>query len=197
MRGDELLEELPLSSPDGFAHVLFGNVERLLGRHGIRVTEIDCFAAASGPGSFTGVRVALSAVKGLAEACGYRAVAVSNLEALAWYGTASLRAVLLDARRGEIYGAVYDAHRRSVMPEVVCKLADWMAVVPPAAEFVVPDGSMFQLGDRRITFAPRSVARAVAAIAMDRFRKGETQDPAALDANYVRRSDAELHWREA
>ncbi len=70
---------------------------------------VDCFAAASGPGSFTGVRVGLACVKGLAEALGKPAVAVSNLRAIASFGTAPWRAVVLDARRGEIYGAVYDA----------------------------------------------------------------------------------------
>ena len=197
MRGDELIEELPLHSTDGFAHVLFAHLEPLLARHGVRIGEIDCFAAASGPGSFTGIRVALSAAKGLAEASVRPVVAVSNLEALAWYGTSTLRAVLLDARRGEIYGAVYDAARRAVMPEVVCKFPDWIAAVPETAEFVVTDVSMFPLADRRVTVAPRSLARAVAAIAVERFRAGEAQDPAAVDANYVRRSDAELHWREA
>ena len=72
----------------------------------MRLEEIDCFAAASGPGSFTGVRVGLAAVKGLAEALGKPAVGISNLRALSLFGKAALRAVVLDARRGEVYGAV-------------------------------------------------------------------------------------------
>jgi tRNA threonylcarbamoyladenosine biosynthesis protein TsaB len=48
-----------------------------------------------------------------------------------------------------------------------------------------------------VTIAPRGLARAVAAIAVNRFTAGEAMDPAAVNANYVRRSDAELHWREA
>ncbi len=65
-----LIEEVMLDSPDGFAHVLFDEIERLLGRHALNVRQMDAFASASGPGSFTGVRVGLTAVKGLAEATG-------------------------------------------------------------------------------------------------------------------------------
>ena len=66
----EVLEEVCLHAPDGFGHVLYGDLTALLARHGLRVQDIDCFAAASGPGSFTGVRVGLACVKGLAEAVG-------------------------------------------------------------------------------------------------------------------------------
>ena len=55
--GSELVEELLLHSTDGFGHVLFDQLGRLLEKHGRRVTEVACFAAASGPGSFTGVRI--------------------------------------------------------------------------------------------------------------------------------------------
>ena len=74
-----LIEEVMLDSPDGFAHVLFDEIERLLGRHALRVAQMTAFASASGPGSFTGVRVGLTAVKGLAEATGRKVIAVSNL----------------------------------------------------------------------------------------------------------------------
>jgi len=74
--GDRTIEEIPLHSPDGFGHILFQRIEQLLARHEVGVNQMDCFAAASGPGSFTGVRVGLTAVKGLAEATGKRVVAV-------------------------------------------------------------------------------------------------------------------------
>jgi Inactive homolog of metal-dependent proteases, putative molecular chaperone len=53
----EVLEETLLHATDGFGHVLYGHLSRLLDRHGCRVQDIDCFAAASGPGTFTGVRI--------------------------------------------------------------------------------------------------------------------------------------------
>lgn len=179
-----VIEELALHAPEGFGHVLFGYIEELLDKNGTTVHQMECFAAASGPGSFTGVRVGLAAAKGLAEATGKRAVAVSNLRALASFGSAPLRATLIDARRGEIYGAVYNSRLELVMPEVVMKLEDWLAKLPHSYELI----SMIE--------TPRPLAAAIGHIAWDDFTLGRASDPAEIDANYVRRSDAELFWKE-
>ena len=203
-RGEELVEETSLDAPGGFAHVIYGQLAQLLGRHGVKPAMVDCFGAASGPGSFTGVRVGLACVKGLAEALGKPGVAVSNLAALAAFGSAPLRAVVLDARRGEIYGAVYDDAGRLAAPEVVTKFPAWLATLPEGEiEFVSTDFAPFRAalaGTRfehaRIATAPPALAAAIANIALARFLDGQASDPAALDANYVRRSDAELFWRE-
>ena len=195
--GERLIEEVPLHSPEGFAHILFDQIRCLLERHGLKLEDLGGFASASGPGSFTGVRIGLTAAKGLAEATGRKVVAVSNLEALAWFGTRPLRAPLLDARRGEIYGAVFDASLRAVREEVVMPLAAWLAALPEGdleiitAGFPLPGGVRFPVAD-----APRALAGAVARIAAQRFEAGLAKDPAEIDANYVRRSDAELLWRE-
>jgi tRNA threonylcarbamoyladenosine biosynthesis protein TsaB len=203
-RGEALLEELPLHSPSGFAHVIFGHLSELLERHRLKVADIDFFAAASGPGSFTGVRVGLAFVKGLADALGKPAAAVSNLQAMASFGMAPLRATVLDARRGEIYGAVYDDAGRVVSPEVVTQLDAWIGRLPEGElEFVSMEsdlpgdalaGTRFE-GARLVT-APQALAGAVAKIALAAWLRGEAGDPAALDANYVRRADAELFWKE-
>jgi len=201
-RGGDLLEEVGLESPSGFAHVIYGHLEALLGRNGVSVGDVECFAAASGPGAFTGVRVCLACVKGLAEAEGKPAVAVSNLEAIASFGAAPLRAVLLDARRSEVYAAVYDSAGRLVCPETVAPPARWLETVPAGVELVSPDFSAFAdaIAASRFHAAPRTtappaLAAAIARIAWRRWQAGETSDPAALDANYVRRSDAELLWK--
>ena len=200
-RGVAILEEVSLHAPAGFAHVIYAELAALLERQGVQVDEVECFAAASGPGSFTGVRVGLACIKGLAEATGRKALGVSNLRALAEFGTAPLRAVLLDARREEIYGAVYDAAGRQVTPETVAPLAAWLATLPEAElEFVCLDYEPRLEGTRfaasRVTEAPRALAAAIARIAAACYERGEACDPAAIDANYVRRSDAELFWRE-
>jgi len=203
-RGNEILEDLELEAPDGFAHFIYGHLEALLERQGVRLRDIACFASAAGPGSFTGVRVGLACIKGLAEACGKPAVAVSNLQALAWFGSAPLRAAVMDARRGEIYGAVYDAEGRIVVAETVGNFGRWLETVPEqGVEFVYSGFTAFRemLADTRweqatAFAAPRALARAIARIASCRLACGEAQDPAALDANYVRRSDAELLWKE-
>jgi tRNA threonylcarbamoyladenosine biosynthesis protein TsaB len=203
-RGGTILEEVLLNSPSGFGHILFDRLSRLLAGHGLKPESIDCFAAASGPGSFTGVRVGLACVKGLAEALGKPALAVSNLRALAWFGSAPLRASVLDARRGEIYGAVYDAAGALAQPEVVARFPVWLESLPQGAmEFVSTDFTPFRdalAGTRfegaSVVTAPRALAGAIARIALSAWQNGEIADPAALDANYVRRSDAELFWKE-
>ncbi|HZU27178.1 MAG TPA: tRNA (adenosine(37)-N6)-threonylcarbamoyltransferase complex dimerization subunit type 1 TsaB [Bryobacteraceae bacterium] len=199
MRAPDMIDELPLHSPEGFAHILFDHIQRLLDRNSAGAADVRCFAAAAGPGSFTGVRVGLAAVKGLAEAVDRPAVAVSNLQALAVFGSRPLRATLLDARRGQIYGAVYDAQLRPVLPEMVTSLPHWIAGLPPGdLEFISTDLAPFRhiLPEAPIVAAPRALAAAVARVAWERWQNGQAQDPAALDANYVRRSDAELFWKE-
>ena len=203
-RGEEPMEEVLLQAPDGFGHVLYGHLARLLERHGLEVHDVDCFAAASGPGSFTGVRIGLACVKGLAEACGKPVAAVSNLRAIASFGTLPLRAAVMDARRGEIYGAVYDAAGEIVVPEVVARFPAWITALPEGdMEFLSTDFAPFRdaleatrFAGALVTTAPRALAAAIGRIALAGLRAGEAQDPAAIDANYVRRSDAELLWKD-
>lgn len=204
LRGSQVLEEMLLHAPEGFGQILFGRLGDLLSRHGAKPTDVDCFAAASGPGSFTGVRIGLATVKGLAEATGKPAVAVSNLAAMARHGSGGLRAVVLDARRGEVYGAVYDASGRAVAAETVMPFKEWLDRLPEGEiEFVAMDFSPFaaalegtRFAGAAVTTAPRALAAEVGRIAYEQWRAGQAGDPAGIDANYVRRSDAELFWKE-
>jgi len=198
IEGERVLEEIPLHSPDGFGHVLFHHLQRLLDNHELTVADLACFAAASGPGSFTGVRVGLAAVKGLAEAAGKPAIGVSNLRAVASFGERAVRAAVLDARRGEVYGGMYDSQSDPLGPEVVAKAGVWAASLPAEAEIVSTDPALFAaaLPGRNLIQAPRALAGAIGRIAWRDWRAGKAADPAALDANYVRRSDAELFWKE-
>lgn len=199
LRGEELVEEMLLHSPDGFSHILYGHLERLLARHEVKIGDVDCYAAASGPGSFTGVRVGLACVKGLAEATGKPVVAVGNLRAIASFGTLPRRGTLLDARRGEIYGALYAADGTAILPETVAKFPVWLAGLPSGEiEFLSTDPEPFRaaLGDRMLTTVPRALAAAIGRVALDEYRRGRGVDPAAIDADYVRRSDAELLWKD-
>ena len=135
-------------------------------KNGTTVHQMECFAAASGPGSFTGVRVGLAAVKGLAEATGKRVVAVSNLRALAFFGSAPLRATVIDARRGEVYAAVYNSQLELVMPEAVLKLEAFLATAPKHnCELISTVG------------APRALAAAIGHIAWDDFTAGRSATP--------------------
>jgi tRNA threonylcarbamoyladenosine biosynthesis protein TsaB len=200
----DALAEVSLHSPEGFGHILFDQIALLLARANRNISDIDCFASASGPGSFTGVRIGLTAAKGLAEAAGKPVVAVSNLKAIASFGTTPLRATVLDARRGEVYGAVFNASLELVQDERVMKFPAWLEGLPGGVEFIgvnlapfLPAISAGRFSGAPSTECPRSLAAAIARIARDEFRAGHALDPAAVDANYVRRSDAELLWKEA
>lgn len=196
VEGNRLVEEVPLHSPDGFAHVIFQAIQKLLERHALELAELDGFAAAAGPGSFTGVRVGLTAAKGLAEATGRRVVAVSNLQALASFGSCALRAPVLDARRGAIFGAVYDADSKLIQDETVLPFLEWVKGLPSGDIEIITNG--FPLSEdsavQPMIQAPRWLAAAVGKIAATAFAAGQGMDPAEIDANYVRRSDAELAW---
>ena len=196
--GPETVEEVLLHAPAGFAHVLYPHLAALLARNGVRAAEIACFAAASGPGSFTGVRIGLAAAKGLAEAVSKRVVALSNLRVLAFFGTALLRATVLDARRGEVYGAVYNAALEAVVEEAVMKFPAWLKTLPADGfEFVSTDFAPFRAfvdADAPVVTAPRALAAAIGRIAWAEFEAGRARDPAEIDANYVRRPDAELKF---
>jgi tRNA threonylcarbamoyladenosine biosynthesis protein TsaB len=195
---EEVAEEVPLHSPDGFGHILFDQIGRLLDRTGTPVETIDCIAAASGPGSFTGVRVGLTAAKGLAEALGKPVAPVSNLRALASFGCGRTRAALLDARRGEVYAGLYGADLNPVLPDVVTRFAAWSAALPAGVQVVVTDPAPFaaMLPGRVLVQAPRALGGAIGLIGWGDWKGGRALDPVAVDANYVRRSDAELLWKD-
>jgi tRNA threonylcarbamoyladenosine biosynthesis protein TsaB len=199
VQSDVVVEEVLLHAPNGFSGVLFEQIEALLERQGVQLNDIDLFAGASGPGSFTGVRIGLAAVKGLGEVLGKPVAAVSNLQALASYGESAFRAAVIDARRGEIFGALFDRDGSAVIPEQVVSFPrfiqllsghrfEWIssgfdAFVPALA------GTPFEAFP--VVNAPRAIAGAVARIAACR----PFADPAVVEANYVRRSDAELLWK--
>lgn len=181
VEGERVVEEVTLTASEGFAQQLFQAIGALLGRHGLALAELDGFAVANGPGSFTGVRTGVTAAKGLAEALGKPLYGISNLKALASFREGlgpvpELVAVYFDARRGDVYAMGPDG------VEVVGPLEEWRASLGAGVEAV--------------GFVSPVLAGAVGRLAGRRFAAGERGDPAAVDANYVRSSDAELNWKE-
>jgi tRNA threonylcarbamoyladenosine biosynthesis protein TsaB len=173
-RDGMLLEEVTMPAPDGFSSVLFPEIEGLLSRHSVALSDITCFAAAAGPGTFTGVRIGIAVAKGLAESMRRPVCPVSNLAALAEFGTGPLRAVTLDARRGDIYCAVYGPSGEVIVPERVTTPEQFRSTLPEGEiEFIGYDGPL---------------AGAIAKVA----QRGNWVDPIQVDANYIRRTDAEL-----
>lgn len=203
LRDAAVLAERMLESTDGFGHLVFDQIRELLAAARVELADVDCFASASGPGSFTGVRVGLAVAKGLAEASGKAAVGVSNLRALAACGTGGLRVPVIDARRNEVYAAVFDEAGSATVEECVGPLGRFLEQVAGCdVEFVTRQADWLRrlLADTgykqgHIHEAPAALSAAIGRCAWRDIAAGTSGDPALLDANYVRRSDAELFWR--
>ena len=135
----EVLGEIRLASSIQHSERLFRSIEFLFQYLPFQLHDIDIFAAARGPGSFTGLRVGIAAVQGFVAAHRRQGAGVTTLEALAWKTgmPGALVAPMIDARRGDIYGAVY---RRQINadfdtlveehPPVVLKPAEWLYSLP-------------------------------------------------------------------
>lgn len=195
--GEQTVGEVSLRTPDGFGQLLFQRLQELLDSAQVKLPDCRVFAAASGPGSFTGVRIGLACIKGLAEVLGRPAYGVSNLEALAEFGHAASRVPVIDARRGEVYAAVYGREPRQ---EMVTSFGSLLASLPSTGvEFIGTDSAGLRalLAGTRfepavVTAAPPEQAAAIARLAWRRFQAGLAGDAASIEPNYVRRSDAEM-----
>ena len=206
--GGHVVCEFSLGGAPGFDRVLFGAIDELLASRNLALSEIDGFAAATGPGSFTGIRVGLSAAKALSEAHGCPLVGVSSLRALARAATEArpdaIRVPVLDARRGELFAGFYDRNARPVAPETV---GDWSSLAPRVREFdadlVTNEPQLFDPagpagGAGRHLVAPAAVAGAIAVIAAEEIASGRGALPESVEANYIRRPSASPpKWTQA
>ncbi len=235
LEGGRLMGVLGTDVQETYSSRLFRQLDFLLRELSLEIKEIDLFGVVAGPGSFTGLRVGLTAVKGWAEVHGRPVVAISGLEAVAALaggtgvsespeavhaeepdksrdrpGGLSYVAPVMDARRRQVYGGLY---RRT--PTGPVRHGD--EVVMTAEEFLWELTA--RVGDERVVFAsptphvltealansrlqgslvqqvPAMLAPTVGWLAWLKARRGETVDALTLDANYIRRSDAELLWK--
>jgi tRNA threonylcarbamoyladenosine biosynthesis protein TsaB len=176
-----------------YSATLIAAVAEVLSRIGVRLDQIHAIVAVHGPGSFTGVRVGLSAVKGLAEPAGIPVVAVSRLAVLAF--KAGVDAVALDAQRNEVFLRI--GTREGRYRELLAAKGDLVTLENRPKELAVAEESAGILaGDawpevRIVRVNPPTAADALH-LAGDRIRAREFTDLAALDGHYLRRPDAEI-----
>lgn len=185
-----------------FSAQLVPQLASLLQRNGADKKDITGLAVASGPGSFTGLRVGLAAVKGLAEILRIPIAAVSLLEALvvAARQTGEFVAVL-DAGRGEFYVGEYGVAgdvARLHQPEALLTRDELSALAFNSRTVVTPEASLAQLlAQERVHVVERPGAVDIAEIGARKLREGVIVSPEELDVNYIRRSDAEIFAKKS
>ncbi len=216
LRDEAVLKVVAHESQEDYSTWLLPAVGKCLVGSGLRMEDVDAYAAAAGPGSFTGVRVALATVKAWAEVYGKRIAAVSRLEALSAgaSGGTVLVAAFAGANRGEVFGAVYQRHGTGLV-----RLGDEMVIAPGKfveaaaelakgesiswistdAECVVSEEAWQarELRGEKVECVSSVRAPMIGRVGLAALAEGRFTDVLALDANYVRRPDAEVFWKDA
>ena len=184
-----------------FSEQLIPQIAALLTKHSFTKSDIDGFVVASGPGSFTGLRVGLAALKALAEVLAKPIAAVSLLEALALAGGTQGRVIAtLDAGRGDVYAGEYEitgntatfVHERVQAKEELLVIAQQSA---PVASIVTSDPTLAETMNAAaipVTLIDVLHAGSIAALGWRKIQAGKIVTPENLEANYIRRSDAEI-----
>jgi tRNA threonylcarbamoyladenosine biosynthesis protein TsaB len=222
LRDSEVLAAVSGYEITPYSTRLFRDIALLQVLAKFRLDEVDVFAVASGPGSFTGLRVGLTAVKAWAEVHGKPIAAVSGLEAIAaeslvrdnpGASTAPYIAPFLDARRGQIFGAIYrrvsgnGAALSLASDESILSPDEFLELVkgksPQSVDLVSPTPDVLPaarvteaLPGAQILQVPAALATAIGRLGFERAKHGKLVDALSLDANYVRRSDAEKAWKD-
>jgi tRNA threonylcarbamoyladenosine biosynthesis protein TsaB len=173
-------------------------VRRLMETSGSRLAELAAVVVVYGPGSFTGVRVGVSAAKGLSEAGGVPLVAVSRLALLAAAGVdgegETVHAVL-DAGRGEFYYGEYVGRR--CLREALMTREDVIVAVAGGVVVVCEAKVAEALAELRPRVVEEPSAADALPLAVERIAAKEFDDAMTLDANYLRRTDAEIFAKPA
>jgi tRNA threonylcarbamoyladenosine biosynthesis protein TsaB len=185
-----------------FSAQLVPQIAGLVAKHGFAKTDIGAFIVASGPGSFTGLRVGLAAIKALAEILHKPIVPVSLLEVIAVAsGARGTVLAALDAGRGEIYVGQYQVDEESArLIEEQLLRKDELLPLAQNAETVSPDENL--LATLRADGVSAQKVDAIEAAEMGRLgwqklRHGLVVSPEQLEANYIRRSEAEIFAKPA
>jgi len=188
----DILDVVPLEGGT-FSAQLVPQISATLLKHGFSKNDLGGFCVASGPGSFTGLRVGLAAIKALAEILGKPIAAVSLLEAVAVAASSSEPILaVLDAGRGEVYVGEYEnvklgAERLLTFEELLSEARSTAVATPDASV-----AAKLKAQGISVQEIPRQRADAIARMGWQKIQAGHTVTPEDLEANYIRRSDAEI-----
>ncbi len=191
----EIVEEVALDGGT-FSAQLVPQTMALLQKHGYTRRDLGGFGVVSGPGSFTGLRVGLAAIKAMAEVLSKPIAAVSLLAAVAQSGTEQGRVFsVLDAGRGQLYvGDCEVGPPIRVYSERLLSREEFLTE-PKDRIVVTPDLNLAEIlraAGFRVEQVPHPHSSDIARLTWERIQRGETVLPEHLEANYIRRTDAEL-----
>jgi tRNA threonylcarbamoyladenosine biosynthesis protein TsaB len=209
----EIVEVAPLAG-GAFSAQLIPQIAALLENHGYRKRDLAAFAVVSGPGSFTGLRVGLAAIKALAEALQRPIAAISLLEAVAWSSKACGAAhgrvlAALDAGRGDVYVGDYELEPHvDMQSERLLNREEFLAEAKGAEVKAEATHKTVVTPDALLAETVRAVglqaelieypnAGVIARLGWERLQRGQTVRPEELVANYIRHSDAEIFSKPA
>ena len=216
LRDESVVGAISTWTQEAYSTRIFRHLDFLLRELSLKLDSFDLFAVAAGPGSFTGLRVGLTAAKAWAEAYSKPVAAVSALEAIAAQSHSSARVLVpvLDARRGEVYLGFYRRAEGSDGAELALEGAECSAspdeffnilhareiagdslIVTATPEVLSVAASRNEKTRVRIERVSSVLAPEIGRIGWRHAREGKLFDALTLDANYVRRSDAEVQWK--
>lgn len=207
MRGGELVCEYVFASGPRHNEILVSVVDRLLGDCGLGGSDVDAVCVATGPGSFTSLRVGVATAKTLCYCLGAKLAGVSSLEALASNAAWSRNGVcaMIDAGRGEVYcsfaqsGGAGMSEAGILTPAAACAEASGTTVFVGSGAAVHADVIREICGERAV-FLPANLnvprASACALLGRRKLLSGEEDDPFSLAPFYLRRSGAEERRRK-
>lgn len=203
---ESLYAELTTLKNETHSKHLMASIDSVLSSAGFRVEDLDGLAVTIGPGSFTGLRIGISTVKGLANAIDKPVVGISSLEALAWQcgDHSHLVCPMLDARKAEVYYATYRFDKGGLVQLTAARAGGPEAVarqIKEACVFVGPGARLYRSKITSILghlahFVPHGQdiirASSIAFLSLQRFKANNTEVLADLVPHYIRKSDAEL-----
>jgi tRNA threonylcarbamoyladenosine biosynthesis protein TsaB len=204
-----VLGELYVDSLQTHSARLLSGIDTVLKSASLTISDVDGFAVISGPGSFTGIRIGLTTVKGLAEALGKPALPITAFEA--WVekhrDLQGILVPLIPARRGEVYTCVYERQGsvlRVLSDGMVGEVASVISQISEAeVSFIGYGASQYReiiegrgRGRWNIFVTDHFLGQPMARIAVQRATRKEFCTSQGLGAFYLRQSDAEIHWKE-
>jgi tRNA threonylcarbamoyladenosine biosynthesis protein TsaB len=206
---EEILAEVKLNVQITFSEILLSSIDSLLKNIQMKIEEIDGFAIAIGPGSFTGLRIGVSTIKGLIFALNKPVTSIITLDCLASFFPYSKYPIgaILDAKKEEVYFSCYDTQKGKVN-----RISEYLVISPEKLGEIIKEKTILvgsgvrpykekiekALKDKAVFIEPFDSfpsGALIARLGMEKIKKGHTENIETLEPFYIRKSEQELKKR--